>query len=73
MDLSTLSKGQLGVINSIEAKPELAVQLLEQGFTPGSSVRMVSGGIFQDPIAFAVRGTTIALRRSEAECIKLQA
>lgn len=73
MDLSGLEKGQRGVINSIDAQPELAVQLLEQGFTPGSSVRMISRGLFRDPIAFAVRGTTIALRRSEAVCIKLQA
>ena len=47
------------------------LRLMELGFTPGQEVTLVAKSPFKDPLAVSVRGTVIALRRNEAECIKI--
>ncbi len=47
------------------------LRLLEIGFTPGQEVTLLAKSPFNDPVAVSVRGTIIALRNSEAECIKI--
>lgn len=47
------------------------LRLLEIGFTPGQEVTLIAKSPFKDPLAVSVRGTIIALRSSEAECIKI--
>ncbi len=47
------------------------LRLLEIGFTPGQEITMIAKSPFKDPLAVSVRGTIIALRSSEAECIKI--
>jgi len=47
------------------------LRLLELGFTPGQEVTVVARSLFKDPIAVSIRGTMIALRKSEAECLKI--
>ncbi|KXK43988.1 MAG: DtxR family transcriptional regulator [Chlorobi bacterium OLB5] len=44
---------------------------MELGFTPGQEITVTARSPFNDPIAVSVRGTIIALRKSEAECIKI--
>lgn len=47
------------------------LRLMELGFTPGQEVTLVARSPFKDPMAVSVRGTIIALRSDEAECIKI--
>lgn len=47
------------------------LRLMELGFTPGQEVSVVAKSPFKDPLAVSVRGTIIALRKDEAECIKI--
>jgi Fe2+ transport system protein FeoA len=48
------------------------LRLMELGFTPGQEVTLVAKSpFFKDPLAVSVRGTVIALRCNEAECIKI--
>jgi ferrous iron transport protein A len=47
------------------------LRLMELGFTPGQEVSVVAKSPFKDPLAVSVRGTVIALRKGEAECIKI--
>jgi ferrous iron transport protein A len=47
------------------------LRLMELGFTPGQEVSVVAKSPFKDPLAISVRGTIIALRKDEAECIKI--
>ena len=47
------------------------LRLMELGFTPGQEVSVIAKSPFKDPLAVSVRGTVIALRRGEAECIKI--
>ena len=48
------------------------LRLMELGFTPGQEIQLVARSPFKEPIAYSVRGTVIALRRNEAQCIKIQ-
>lgn len=47
------------------------LRLMELGFTPGQEVTVIAKSPFKDPLAVSVRGTIIALRKAEAECIKI--
>lgn len=47
------------------------LRLMELGFTPGQEVTVIAKSPFKDPLAVSVRGTMIALRKAEAECIKI--
>ena len=54
---------------------DLIKRLLEMGFLEGSTVEVLHVGAFGQidaPIAVRVRGSLIALRRSEANAIKVQ-
>jgi Fe2+ transport system protein FeoA len=33
---------------------------------------LINSSVFNDPMAFSIRGTLIALRRNEADCIKVE-
>jgi len=39
------------------------------GVTPGQEIQLVNISAFDDPMAFSVRGSLIAMRRKEADCI----
>jgi ferrous iron transport protein A len=69
--LAQMEKGGEAVIRSVEGQPELRFRLQEMGFTPGAEVQLVAKAAFGGPMAFSLRGTTIALRRSDADCVLL--
>ncbi len=68
---SDLNFGERGVINEIDFTHPSSRRIVEVGFTPGQEIVLVNKSIFNDPLAFAVRGTLIAIRKNEAECIKV--
>jgi Fe2+ transport system protein FeoA len=59
------------VIKEIDNSHPSSHRLLEIGFTPGQEIILINKSIFNDPLAFSIRGTLIAIRRSEACCIKI--
>lgn len=70
-NLAQLSKGSAAVVRSLGGHPELRSRLQEMGFTPGCPVRLVARAAFGGPMAFQVRGTLVALRRTDAACIEI--
>ena len=53
---------------------DVLLRLLEIGFLPGESVRVIAKGVpGGDPLAVRVGHTTFALRRHEASMIRVQA
>jgi ferrous iron transport protein A len=70
-DLKKGSKAQLkGIRWSCESG--LALRLMQLGFLEGSEVELVEEAPFtRDPIVVKVRGTLIAIRRSEAQELEL--
>lgn len=71
MYLSELKKGEKGVIEAIESD-ELLAKLFEMGCIPGEKVEMVLIAPFGDPVAIQVSGYTLAMRKREANQVKVK-
>jgi DtxR family transcriptional regulator, Mn-dependent transcriptional regulator len=71
--LSSLKSGQRAVVKNIssDCKGLERRRLLDLGFVPGSEVELAITGPFSDPKAYKVKGTVIALRKEQADCIQL--
>ncbi len=70
--LGQFKKGQKGMIVSVEpgTDPALSRRLLEMGLIEGGQVELVhEAPLSKDPIAVRVRGSLLALRRSEANLV----
>ncbi len=66
-----LKFGETAIINEIDENHPSSRRVLEFGFTPGQEIKLVNASLFNDPLAFAIRGTIIAIRKGEADCIKI--
>lgn len=66
---ANLKFGEKVIINDIDTTNPSHQRIIEVGFTPGQEIELVSLTTFNDPIAFSVRGTLIAMRKKEADCI----
>ncbi len=64
-----LKLGEKAIIKDIDNSHTSSHRILEIGFTPGQEIELISKPVFNDPIALAIRGTIIAIRRNEAICI----
>lgn len=63
--------GEVAVIHDIDVSHPSSRRILEIGFTPGQEIELINKSVFNDPLAFSVRGTLIAIRQDEAGCIKV--
>lgn len=70
-NLSALPRGGSAIVRGIAGHPDLRCRLQEMGFTPGCQVRLVAKAAFGGPLAFQVRGSLVALRRSDAACVEV--
>lgn len=69
--LAAVPAGTTVRIGSVEGDRKTRFRLLELGFTPGQEITPVAAAPFGGPVAVALRGTIVALRSSEADCIRL--
>ena len=60
------------VVSCVEGAPIFRRRLMEAGFVEGSSIRFLMATPFGDPLVFSLRGASIALRKSEARCVKVR-
>lgn len=70
-NLAGLSRGGSAIVRGLAGHPDLRCRLQEMGFTPGCRVRLVAKAAFGGPLAFQVRGSLVALRRSDAACVEV--
>jgi len=66
-----LNFGEKVTIQDIDSSHPSCIRILEIGFTPGQQIELINKSFFNDPLAFSVRGTLIAIRKEEASCIKI--
>ncbi len=66
-----LKHGERARISEINSDNPSYKRLIEIGFTPGQEIELVNTSIFNDPMAFSIRGTLIAIRRNDADSIIL--
>jgi ferrous iron transport protein A len=69
---ANLKFGEKAIISDIDSSHPSSKRIMEYGFTPGQVIELRNKSTFNDPIAVSVRGSVIAIRKSEADCIKLK-
>ncbi len=71
-DLKKGEKGSIVEVGNIYSSQELIKRLLQMGLLEGARVEVMHEAPFGgDPMAVKVRGSLIALRRSEADLIEV--
>lgn len=68
-NLKLLEIGEEAFIENILLEQDLKKRLYDLGFLKGSKVKCILKSPFNDPIAYFLKGTTIALRADIAEKI----
>lgn len=58
-------------ITGITAQGRNRLRLLQLGITPGAYIKVIRLAPLADPVEIVVRGTKLALRRDEANAIKV--
>ena len=72
MTLDRLKEGQRATVSALLAPAGEQLRLLELGFVPGRAVAALQAAPWGDPVAYAVCGSVIALRRADAQRIIVQ-
>ena len=70
--LDRLAAGQRAAVTAVSAPEDQRRRLQELGFVPGGVVAAVQESPWGDPVAYAVCGAVIALRRADARQIAVQ-
>jgi ferrous iron transport protein A len=71
MNLSQLALGQEAIIQSIDDQ-DVYLKLLDLGCLPGELVRLEFIAPFGDPLAIQVAGSTLSLRKTDAQTIQIR-
>jgi len=67
--LADLKKGETGIIQNFRNNNVLSLKMLEMGCLPGMEVCLQHTAPLGDPICVQVAGSSLALRKSEANQI----
>ena len=70
--LSCLRRDQRARVTDIAVSGSMRRRLQDIGLVRGTEVECVARGIFNDPAAYLVRGTLIAVRSEEADLIEVE-
>lgn len=70
--LSELNIGEKGKIVSLNEELTMKRRLFDIGLIPGTQIECILKSPFQDPIAYFLRGTLIALRKKNAKNILVE-
>lgn len=71
MTLDSIPRGVMARISSVEGTSPHGLRLMEMGVVPGAPVRVVKSAPLGDPIQVCIRNCHLALRRVEAQSIKV--
>lgn len=71
MTLDTLPVGAWAAVAAVGGEASFRRRLLELGFVPGTPVTRVGQAPLGDPLTFRLRNALVALRASDAMCVRL--
>jgi len=69
--LSALPPGRWATVLNVLGPGLIALRLMEMGLVPGASIAVVRSAPLGDPLQIKLRDYHLALRRTEAEMIKV--
>ncbi|PFE89631.1 ferrous iron transport protein A [Bacillus thuringiensis] len=67
--LSEFKTGEFVQIEKIQLEGTMKRRLLDLGFIPGATIKVLQRSPLGDPVAYQVSNTTIALRKEESSLI----
>ena len=67
--MSELARGESGTIKRIDHKGNMRRRLMDIGFNIGERVTLLTRAPLGEPSAFYIKGSVIALRKSDARLI----
>jgi ferrous iron transport protein A len=73
LGFADLRVGMRARVVRVDGDGAFASRLTELGLTEGAVIRVVRVAPFGDPIEIDLRGYRLCLRRSEAQCVQLEA
>ena len=65
--LTSLSPGEMAVIQTFNTESNLQSRLVEMGILPGVEIRLIKKAPFKGPIAFKIRSYEVSLRYGDAK------
>ena len=71
--LSELAVGETGSVVKVAGEGRIRRRLFDMGITPGAEVFTRKLAPLGDPMEITVRGYELTLRKSEAECVVVNA
>ena len=72
MEITSLDKLPLnsyGKILNVNCTPNIKRRLLDLGLIAGTKIKPILGNPMGDPVAYEVRGSTIAIRKEDSKLI----
>lgn len=69
--LNNIKLNDTAIIQSLNCNPKLHRRFLDLGIIPGTKITPVYSSIFNDPTAYEVRGTIIAIRNEDSKNINV--
>lgn len=72
MNIFNLKPGEKGVITSITGNTKLTKRLSALGCIEGTEIELKRRAPLGDPLIINFRGFDLAIRKRDAECIKLE-
>ncbi|MCX6161032.1 MAG: FeoA family protein [Ignavibacteriae bacterium] len=71
MTVADLKSGRKARIKTIDFTHPSSFRVMEYGFTPGQEIEIMNKAFLGDPLSVSLRGTLIAIRKTDAKCIEL--
>lgn len=72
LTLSALPLGESAYVTQVSASPSMLRRLTDLGLVSGTCVTCVARSPSGDPSAYLIRGALIALRRADADGVRLE-
>ena len=70
--LDNFSIGEKGIVKMVLGEGKIKRRLFDMGITPGAEVFLRKKAPLGDPIEITLRGYELTLRKTEAECVKVE-
>jgi len=73
ISMRKMGVNQRGCIQSVAAGGEMGRRIRDMGLVPGTQFMIIGRAPLFDPVAVRMKGFTLSLRNSEADCITVEA
>ena len=70
--LDCFTVGESGIVRAVAGEGKIKRRLFDMGITPGAEIFMRKVAPLGDPIEVTVRGYELTLRKTEAQCVKME-